>query len=123
MAGSTDRMLRQTSTPLPSGKPAVEYRDVGAQGGDAALGFDRRAGLTHDNEVVLGLEQVTKPSTDDFVVVEQEDPDPALGISHASCLHHRLMPSPVLAARRRRTSCCLATQAGGRGHGALDSAR
>src|SRR6188474_1101854 len=65
--GSTERISRHTSMPLPSGSRP--------QRRDAVRGVDRRTGLADDLDVVLLLEHVAQATTHHLVVVEQVDPD------------------------------------------------
>ena len=57
------------------GQPAVEDRDIRAQRRDAAGGLLGRAGLAHDDDVSLALEELPDAAAHELVVVEQEDPD------------------------------------------------
>ena len=50
----------------------VEDGDVRVGHRDAVVGLLDASGLTHDLEIVLGVDELAKPAADDLVVVEQE---------------------------------------------------
>ena len=57
------------------GKPDVEDGDVGSRRGDPGERALGGVGFADDLDVVLGVEQLPDPTTDDLVVVEQEHAD------------------------------------------------
>ena len=57
------------------GKARVQDADLRPQGGDAAFGFQRRPGLPHDLDVPGEFEQFTQATSDDLVIVEEENGD------------------------------------------------
>jgi hypothetical protein len=73
------------------GEPAVEHRDVGPERGDPRHRLDRGAGLAHDGDVTLALEQVPQAPAHHLVVVEQEDADRVGG--HVKVLHASVPPA------------------------------
>ena len=87
------------------GQPAVEDRDVGAQRRDAPDRLLRRAGLAHDLDVAVGLEQVAQPAADDLVVVEQEHPDLLGAGGRLAGLHGSGLPDRRRCGRHARPRC------------------
>ena len=57
------------------GQPAVEDRDMRTQRWDAPGRLLGGAGLAHDDDVSLALEELPDAAAHELVVVEQEDPD------------------------------------------------
>ena len=74
--------------PAAVGQAHVEDGDVRVGHGDAVVGFLGAARLADDLEVVLGVDELTKPATDDLVVVEQEH----TGGHGRHCVRSRAIP-------------------------------
>ncbi len=64
------------------GQPDVEHGDIRTQGRDSYQRLGRGRRLAHDDDVVLGLEQLLDAAPDHLVVVEQEDANGLSGLGH-----------------------------------------
>ncbi len=60
--------------PVTVGKPHVEHRHIGVGRGDPSERLLGSAGLPDDDEVLLRLQQLSDPTANDLMVVEEEHP-------------------------------------------------
>jgi hypothetical protein len=61
--------------PVAVGQPRVQHRHVRAQRRDPAGRLLGQAGLAHDLDVAVGLQQVDQAAPDHLMVVEKKDSD------------------------------------------------
>ena len=72
ISGHDERMSRQTSIPLPSGRRTSSTATSGFVRGNLAMASGR-CGLAHDLKVVGGLDERTEPRAHYLVIVKEKD--------------------------------------------------